>query len=123
MTQNELDPETTLQISSSSSENGNSFITGLRQPELKDESGVGDFEVLDSNNITTKKGESFEFYLHSSKDDFDYPTTACTWQLPRHDNYSQCSVFNVDEADDWETLGGDSPKCESNLVIRYILVI
>ena len=73
----------------------------------------------ESNNITLKKGESFKFYLHSTTDIFDYPDTACAWQPPKHDNFTQCTIHNADEETQWATLGGEDDVCVDNIDIRY----
>ena len=79
-------------------------------------------EIRDHDNITLKKGESFFFYLHSDTDIFDYPNTDCVWQPPLHDDYAQCSIFAIDEATQWTSLGeGDGEQCGHILEIRYLL--
>ena len=87
--------------------------------ELSLRAAVDEMEVRDSNNITLKKGESFKFYLHSKTDFFDYPDTACAWQPPKHDNYTQCTIHNVDEETQWASLGGEDEVCGDNVNIRY----
>ena len=87
--------------------------------ELSLRAAVDEMEVRDSNNITLKKGESFKFYLHSQTDMFDYPVTPCQWQPPKHDNYTQCTIHNVDEETQWASLGGEDEVCGDNVNIRY----
>ena len=87
--------------------------------ELNLRAAVDEMEVRDSNNITLKKGESFKFYLHSTTDIFDYPDTACAWQPPKHDNYTQWTIHNVDEETQWASLGGEDEVCGDNVNIRY----
>ena len=87
--------------------------------ELSFRVAVDEMEVRDSNNITLKKGESFKFYLHSQTDMFDYPVTPCQWQPPKHDNYTQCTIHNVDEETQWASLGGEDEVCGDNVNIRY----